>query len=441
VKHSILLILAIITLAGCQAEHVEVVKVTQEAPLEVENPKDLASVKFDRLGVKIRRGTIIGSYEPSLLGLSGCIDIDSNIFWNTGRVLSRDVEFADIFYHTLKDADFNVVGDPNLMFASAADRQVEAEFLIGGQLEEIKMNVCEEMNMWTGGSRGTQRGKGSVKVRWQVFSNFERKVVYEEVTEGYADVQKATAGGELLIIQDAFAAAVDNLIAKPTFLDLLKNYQPAVAAIDDIEDTTLVFKKLAISDKPIAEIIDDVRLAVVSIDASGAGHGSGFFVSPRLILTNHHVVGEAEFVRVNLLTGRKIIGNVIRRHPARDIALVQVEALAIKPLAIREEPVSIAEEVFAVGSPLSKNLSGTVTKGIVSKFLVNRRGLEDIQGDVDIQGGNSGGPLLDKNGNVVGISYAGYGVEKFSAGVNFFIPIMDGMRRIKIEMRERVPES
>jgi hypothetical protein len=42
---------------------------------------------------------------------------------------------------------------------------------------------------------------------------------------------------------------------------------------------------------------------------------------------------------------------------------------------------------------------------------------------------------------VVGISYAGYGVEKFSAGVNFFIPIMDGMRRIKIEMRERVPES
>jgi len=87
---------------------------------------------------------------------------------------------------------------------------------------------------------------------------------------------------------------------------------------------------------------------------------------------------------------------------------------------------------------LDKELSGTVTRGIVSKFTTNRAGMEDIQADVDIQGGNSGGPLLDKNGNVVGISYAGIGpAGQFSAGVNFFIPIADALRSLNINFRKR----
>ncbi|MBO6946450.1 MAG: serine protease [Rhodospirillales bacterium] len=433
--------LLVAALSSCVPKQVDVPPVTQNTPVAVANARDLASVRFDRVGFKIRRGTVIGSYEPSVLGLTGCVNVSTNIFWNQGRVLSRDVEFSDIFFTTLQDANFNVVGDPNLMFANATDRKPEAEFLVGGQIEDIKLNVCEVMDFWTGFSNGTQRGKGSVSIRWQVFSNFERKVVYETMTEGLAEITESVAGGEILIIQEAFASATDNLIPKQEFVDLLKDYKPTLADVKSLDKTEIRFERMPESDSKISENIDDTRLAVVSVDSGRGGHGSGFFVTNSLILTNHHVVGEAEFVRVNLLTGRKIIGNVLRSHPVRDIALIQVEPTAIIPLPIREKPLNVAEEVYAIGSPLEKDLSGTVTKGIVSKFQLNDRGLEDIQADVDIQGGNSGGPLLDANGNVVGISYAGIGVLQLSAGVNFFIPIHDGLKRLNVTPMKKIPNS
>lgn len=427
-----------ILLTACQAKDVKVLEITQAIPIEIEDHKSLASVQFDRLGVKIRRGTIIGSYEVPILGLSDCVYVDQNVFWNQGRILSRDLEMSDIFFQTLKDANFNVVGDPNLMFASAADRKPQSDFLIGGQIEDIRLNVCQVKQFWTGRANGTQKGKGSVKVTWQVFSKFDRKVVFEMSTIGAATVKEASAGGEIVIIQEAFASAIDNLIADQEFVDVLKGYKPDVANVRNLDTTTLEFYKTPTSDTELSKRIDDIRLAVVSID-TGGGHGSGFFITPNLILTNQHVVGDAKFVRVNLLTGRKLVGDVLRRHPARDVALVQVETTGIYPLPIRDVPANIAEEVFAIGSPTSKGLSGTVSKGIVSKYRANSRGLEDIQADVDIHGGNSGGPLLDKNGNVVGISYAGLGDSSsgFSVGLNFFIPIMDALNRLKMEATDK----
>jgi S1-C subfamily serine protease len=61
--------------------------------------------------------------------------------------------------------------------------------------------------------------------------------------------------------------------------------------------------------------------------------------------------------------------------------------------------------------------------------------LEDIQADVDIHGGSSGGVLVDENGNAVGVSYAGYG-GKLSVGLNLFIPILDALRMLNIELKE-----
>jgi len=109
----------------------------------------------------------------------------------------------------------------------------------------------------------------------------------------------------------------------------------------------------------------------VTID-SGLSHGSGFFISPTLIMTNFHVVQNSKFIRINLLTGRKILGDVIRRHPKRDVAIIQVEEAGHLPIPVRETPLKVTEEVYAIGSPLDKKLSGTVTRGIVSKFTTKR---------------------------------------------------------------------
>jgi S1-C subfamily serine protease len=281
-----------------------------------------------------------------------------------------------------------------------------------------------------------------VKINWQLFSVLERRVVYETSTWGSADVKQGSPNGEMVILNEAFAEAKANLAADEKLLALLSEPDPSITDIRDVDDSLLVFRRISPYRQSITENIDRIRLGAVTIDAGSSGHGSGFFISPTLILTNFHVVRNSQFARITLVTGRKILGDVVRRHPKRDVAVIQVELSGNLPIPIRSEPLKITEDDYAIGSPLDKKFSGTVTRGIVSKFTINQVGMEDIQADVDIQGGSSGGPLLDAHGNIVGISYAGRGPPgKFSAGVNFFIPIMDAMDKLNLGFKSRKESS
>ena len=274
-------------------------------------------------------------------------------------------------------------------------------------------------------------------VRWQVFSTVDRKVVYETITDGAAKLETGTTDGEMVIIHESFAGAVRNLAADREFVNLLSGSEPSFADIQKVDAAELALDRIPLRTKPITAYIDHVRRSVVTVEG-GLGHGSGFFISPTLIMTNFHVVENRDLVRLRLITGRKILGEVIRRHPKRDVAIIQVEPSGHLPVPLRETPVKVTEEVYAIGSPLDKSMAGTVSKGIVSKFTSNSQGLEDIQSDVDIHGGNSGGVLLDQNGNAVGISYAGIGTaEKMSVGLNFFIPIMDALDKLNLRLKSR----
>lgn len=405
-----------------------------KTPVEIADAAKLAPVGFDRIGIKVRRGELIGAYEPDLFGFTDCYGQGGKIYWNQGRVMSRDVEFADIFFDTMKNANFNVVGNPDKLFAGATANAAKPRFLVGGQIDEIKLNACQKKDFWTRLPRQEVRGKGAVRVRWQVFDVFERKVVFETVTRGAAELEKGLPGGELILVQNAFGNAVNNLAAEPELAALLSARQDTIADVRKVEDVTLEIPRFPPWAKPITDNIDDIRLSVVTID-NGSGHGSGFFITPTLIMTNHHVIDGQNFVRIELLTGRKTVGEVLRSHRKRDVALVKVENSGYRPIPIRTSPVKVTEDVYAIGSPLLKQLKGTVSKGVVSKFKGNPYGLEDIQADVDIHGGNSGGALVDGNGNVVGVSYAGYGGQT-SVGLNLFVPIMDAMRYLNVEFRK-----
>jgi hypothetical protein len=285
----------LLAVAACQTIPINVPKVEIKEPVEIKDSASLAAIKFDRVGIKIKSGTPIGSYEPDLLGLSGCLFIDGNIFWNQGRVLARDVEFADLFYDEMKIANFNVVGNPDKMFAGALEERVKPRYLIGGQIEEIKLRVCDERDFWTGWPRNTQKGKGAVKVNWQVYSVLDRKVVYEITTQGAAVLERGAVGGELVIIHNAFANAVVNLAADRKFVDILSGDEPSIVDIKNIEKNELQINRYPPRQQPITETIEQTRLSVVSIN-TGFGHGSGFFIAPDLIMTNHHVVGNSQFI-------------------------------------------------------------------------------------------------------------------------------------------------
>ncbi|MEK9723331.1 MAG: hypothetical protein VW405_07580, partial [Rhodospirillaceae bacterium] len=99
-----LLGMGIAALCGCQTVQVVVLEVAQVPAVNIANASTMATVTFDRVGFKIRRGTPIGTYDPDILGLTGWACLGGNIFWNQGRVVSRSLELADLFFEEIKTA-------------------------------------------------------------------------------------------------------------------------------------------------------------------------------------------------------------------------------------------------------------------------------------------------------------------------------------------------
>ncbi len=159
------------------------------------------------------------------------------------------------------------------------------------------------------------------------------------------------------------------------------------------------------------------------------GLGSGFIISgDGYIVTNHHVVDGADDIYVTLADKREIRGKLIGSDRRTDVALVKVEATGLPFLTIGDsDALRVGEWVVAIGSPFG--LDNTVTAGIVSaKSRDTGDYLPFIQTDVAVNPGNSGGPLINLSGEVVGINSQIYSRTGGFMGISFAIPIAEVMR-------------
>jgi serine protease Do len=201
------------------------------------------------------------------------------------------------------------------------------------------------------------------------------------------------AGGFLATRALVSAHAREAVVAKdlPTYRDVVKRVLPAVVSIEA---------------KP--------RVGAAAVKFPDAGHGrafgSGFVVDPAgVILTNDHVVHDAEEVEVHFPDGRKFTSRDFRKDPKSDLAVVRIqskEALPFLKLGDSDE-MEVGDRVLAIGAPLG--LTGSVTSGIVSAKArdIHMNVDEDfIQTDAAINPGNSGGPLVNLAGEVIGINSA-----------------------------------
>nr|CAB3254844.1 serine protease HTRA1-like [Phallusia mammillata] len=211
----------------------------------------------------------------------------------------------------------------------------------------------------------------------------------------------------------------------------------------------------------IADVVNMSSPAVVHIERTvrvpftrssvPISNGSGFVVDSngtKLIITNAHVVGNQAQVKVKLQDGRQFEGKVVGIDEARDIAAVQINCPNLPHLPLGSvRDLRPGEWVVAMGSPLA--LSNTVTAGIISNMCragkelglreEEKRDMEYIQTDATINVGNSGGPLVNLDGQVIGIN-----TMMASAGIGFAIPI-DYVQEFLNELRGlqqgRVPAS
>jgi S1-C subfamily serine protease len=177
----------------------------------------------------------------------------------------------------------------------------------------------------------------------------------------------------------------------------------------------------------IVKVAETLRPAVVNLRAAkGQGSGSGILFTPDgFLLTNHHVVQGKNRVRVRLTDGRDLPGRVIGTDPWTDLAVVQADASDLPFAGFGDSArLRVGQLVLAIGSPFG--FDSTVTAGVISALGRTLRSITGhlvdnvIQTDAALNPGNSGGPLVDSRGRVIGINTA---IILPAQGICFAIPI------------------
>jgi S1-C subfamily serine protease len=176
----------------------------------------------------------------------------------------------------------------------------------------------------------------------------------------------------------------------------------------------------------VKELIDAAQASVI-IKRTDGGHGSGFAITQDgYILTNYHVVsgkteGKPSTFKVVLANGIQLDGKIVRYNKARDLAVLKVEYNFEKAFLLSDvKSFKSLSEVYTIGAPKSVELGQSVSLGLISnERVVNNNNL--LQVNININGGNSGGPLFEKNGTLQGVIQSKL-IGKDTEGVGFAIP-------------------
>lgn len=372
------------------------------APLPADaNPRPVA---FARVGSSLRDGQRIGVY------LYGAVCIQPvGVTW--GDFAKGFVDLKDVFASELKSAGFKPDVDPANLFA---DQSAGADLQVGAMVKGADVSVCEGML--------STSGKVSLDVDWQIYSSLRREVVATIPT--HVDIrQQIKSKAARNIAQEAFAASVRSLLSDDRFRTLVTSADPSLAGSASTAPAAPIVLAGA---SPQAIRIADAAGSVVAIFA-GSSLGSGVLVSgDGHFLTAQHVVGDATTVKIRWSDGFESTAQVVRRDKRRDVALLKGDARGRTPLAVDRKAGEQGSQVYAIGTPLDPKLQNTVTRGIISGRRI-MDGFSFLQSDVAVTHGNSGGPLLNERGAVIGLADLVFRPDGQNESLNFFIPVGDAL--------------
>jgi serine protease Do len=378
-------------------------------PVKIELPPGGRVMEFSKWKTVIPPNDVVGEVKPG-------------VFCSENRELLYTKKIDD-WLHFSVDKAFKAeavqygFSTPDEAISVFDDKSNGTDYRVGATLMGFDYRSCGDKE---------QSGSAWSKVKWEVFSVRRQQVVYSAVIESSFASSKDVPEKEF----DAamMAGLVDNLLADPAFVAVIKSGGMAEAAPAQAQPALHLDPGQTVTggvDKATPKI-----LAAVATVESGIGSGSAFYISQEgYLLTNKHVVGDDKFVRVKLSNGRSLVGEVIRVDKVRDVALLHTDPVGGEALALRSDAGTIGEVVYAVGSPFGQSLSGTITRGVLSARRVFE-GVPFLQSDVAVNPGNSGGPLLDGNGRVIGMS----AIKTEAQGINIFIPIDDVLDKLSLTL-------
>lgn len=297
-----------------------------------------------------------------------------------------------------------------------------ARFLLAGEVTRI----------WVSIDVGTAHGVCEVK--WSLFDKKQRKVVFEITTIGIGEGPEHSQKH----YDDMYANAAKNLYAEEDFINVIISGEAPEDYSEELVLDDAVYVEMVELPEELsgAELIQRCIESTVSIVRTDSKGGSGVVISQNgYVLTNLHVVGAEKHIEVIFNNGLKLHATTVRISDEYDVALLKIDmgtGYAAFPMALldKHKKAAVGDDVIAIGTPLSLELGQSVTRGVIS----GKREIDDvrhIQTDMKVNRGNSGGPLINEKGEVIGLmswKVSGEGVE----GLSFAVPIREATKAINL---------
>lgn len=217
-------------------------------------------------------------------------------------------------------------------------------------------------------------------------------------------------------------------------IEELKSKSISKSYINNFRDTLEINSKQYKIEGKRSQKMAQATKAVVTV-RTDEGFGSGFFISADgYLITNYHVVGDNKEVTITTADNKQYVAKVIRGNEEADLCLLKTENTNNLPYLPIGQSVnfSVGDEVYAIGTPEDLKLSQTLTRGIVSAIRKDDNGREFLQSDVSINSGNSGGPLLNEEAEVIGINTSKVKKEGVQ-GLSFSIPVKQIFQHLLIK--------
>lgn len=384
------------------------------------DPNEVITTHVERVNVKLDPGVKIG----------GVHNKNGKVFSDINWEQSVNVSFEDLQVQAnndISDLGLNVPGLRNLN--EEMPQSGRESYLIEAEVKRIDYDIFIE-------SIGAYHTDCALETTWRVLHPKTKKIEYFTTIESNGSAQ--TNGGATPVYR-ALRHSVYALGMDPKFREIMKkNGASPTQMVENTQSTppangiALLAQSRALK-MSMAEIAAESKDAVVTI-LNNSGHGSGFLVTADgYILTNAHVVDGFNDLKVKFSNGFSFTPEVVQVDAAIDVALLKVPGDGYPHVTLTTAQPELGEEILVIGTPAQEDLSQSVSRGVVSGMRL-MEGRKMIQTDAGISPGNSGGPMFDMYGQVIGVvtsKIVGGGVE----GIGFGIPSSEIIKTLGITFR------
>jgi len=358
---------------------------------------------------------------------------DGKLILNNANFFLKNSDFKTPLQDVFEEHGYAAADSSSQIFA--LQENTLNDLSIAAVISDIQLAYCGGRN--SSELKSYTQNSTYLKVKWTVFDNLSRRVVLNTESEGVDNHIEAPPRyrGAMVSAESAFRQAAEHLLAQQDFVDILlasQSGQMETQGQGSFDET--ISASYGVANTKFISRTSEIEKASVTI-RTVAGHGSGFVISASgHVITNYHVVGKSRELLV-IVSGKEYRAHVVRSDPGRDVALLKLnQKFDAKPLLINPNGVSLGEEIYVVGTPLDERLDFSISRGIISA----RRSEDErnfYQTDAAVNPGNSGGPVFNASGNVIGITVAGFFTsDGGSKNINYVIPINDALDALQIKV-------